>query len=810
MKNIYAKINSNLNAKIVIFVSGTLLVFFAAYIAYNVKYETEFYLKSTESQLSLLADTIEQSLVDAMGRNELEEVQLVMERIGSGENIEDLRIFKDNVVLRSSAPSEIGTPIDESIRRNYEQNEATFISGEIGERTLTLVKPILNRSACYGCHDSSQAVNGILSVGFSLKDVDANITEHIKNMMLSAALISVLIAVSLIMVLQILVNQPIRRLRKGMDVAEKGGKVTFKETATDEIGQVQDKFVEMIVKVRELNEENTQKELELVKTAEAANSHAKLKSIMDAMPDGITILNSDMVIQDVNPRGREIFPGLETGDHCFRSIHGRSEPCSHCSVLKVFEDGGIHEHQSTFYLPDGKDRIVHSISAPLLDGEGNIINAIEVVRDITERVKADKLKTEMELKHKRELEDINQQLAGRVNEVEEANNQIAMLIRDLANKNTQLEKVVDRLTTVNQIGNILNSVVDKDNVVEVIVTTLAKTMGAKICSLMLVNSQSDELEVAYSVGLEGVRLRNTPMGKGISGYVASEGKPLLVVDIEKDPRFEMSNDPQYNTTSLVAAPLFVKGEVIGILNVNNKVNGDPFNQDDLDLLTTVAGQAAIAVENSNLYKDIRSSYFDTVRALVNALEAKDKYSKGHSERVTLLAMMIADEMDLPEDKKQALQHAGVLHDIGKIGISLNILNKGGKLTGEEYDVVKDHPLIGEKILDPITFLKDVKTIVGEHHERYDGKGYPHQKKGHELSLESKILAVADTFDALTSDRPYRKALSFEDAVAEIVRCSASQFDPQVVDIFLRAINAEELVGNLDVSKLTDPRLPRDV
>ncbi len=319
-------------------------------------------------------------------------------------------------------------------------------------------------------------------------------------------------------------------------------------------------------------------------------------------------------------------------------------------------------------------------------------------------------------------------------------------------------------------------------------------MNAEICSLMLINEGSDYLEVAYSVGLEeGVKLRKVKIGEGISGYVAKEEKPLLVTNIESDPRFSQPNDIQYTTTSLIAAPLFVKGKVIGVLNINNKHTGEPFTQDDLSLLTTVAGQAAIAVENSNLYKDIRSSYFNTVRALVNALEAKDKYSKGHSERVTLLAMMIAEEMGLPDDRKQALQHAGVLHDIGKIGIAANILNKAGKLSSEEYEQIKDHPAIGEKILDPINFLKDVKVIVGQHHERYDGKGYPHHKKGSELSLEARILAVADTFDALTSDRPYRKALPFDEAVAEIKRCSASQFDPEVVGVFLKTIGVSEPV-----------------
>ncbi|MBI5696511.1 MAG: GAF domain-containing protein [Nitrospirae bacterium] len=789
MKELFHKINSNLKAKIVILTAVLLAGFFTALVAYNIRSERSFYLTSVENQLRMLSNTIERSLVDAMGRDERDEVQRIMERIGSSGDIEDIRIFSDSkVILRSSNPAEIGTHIDEENYGKYKQSVDTFLFSKAGQKKLFLIKPILNRPACFGCHDSSQQINGVLEVSFSLLKAEAEINQHLRKLIIASALISLTIVLAVIILLEFLVTRPIYRLREAMSAAESGGDVSLDGASGDEIGQLQKKFVQMLGSIRHLNDENTKKEMELFKSVEVSNSHARMKSVMEAMPDGISILTRDMVIQDLNPRSQEIFPGAQRGDFCYRVIHGRSEPCAHCGVIKVFEDGQVHEHQSTFYLPDGKERIVHSISAPVKDKDDNITHAIEVVRDITDRIRADKAKIEAEHRHKKELEAMNLQLSRRVKEVEEANNQIAMLIKDLAHKNTELEKVVERLTTVNHIGNILNSLLDKDNVVEVIVTTMARTMNAEICSLMLMNEVTGELDVAFAVGLDGIRLRSVKVGEGISGYVAQQGKPLLVVDIEKDPRFQRkASDPQYTTTSLIAAPLFIKGKVIGILNVNNKKTGEPFNHNDLDLLTTVAGQAAIAVENSNLYRDIRSSYFDTVRALVNALEAKDKYSKGHSERVTLLAMMIAEEMDLPEDRKQALQHAGVLHDIGKIGISLSILNKDGKLTGEEYDMIKNHPLIGEKILDPITFLKDVKTIVGEHHERYDGKGYPHQKMGAELSLEARILAVADTFDALTSDRPYRKALPFEDAVAEIQRCASSQFDPDVVDVFLKTI-----------------------
>jgi HD-GYP domain-containing protein (c-di-GMP phosphodiesterase class II)/PAS domain-containing protein len=766
MKELLSKINSNLKAKIVIFVAGSMVLFLVGSTYNYIRTERQFYIKSVENNLRGLSNTIESSLDDSMGRGQREGLQRSIESIGNNGDISDVRIFNDkNIVLSSSNPAEIGSRIDGYSYGEYRQAAGTFIFNKNSQNKLYFVKPILNRPACYGCHDAKQRVNGVLEVSYSLVKADAEINQHLQQMLISALLICLALVLSVFIALEMLVNRPIMKLRKAMDQAELGEKVELDSANNDELGRLQRKFVQMLDRIRELNLENNRKEHELIRNFEISNSHARLKSMIEAMPDGVSILDRDMVIREMNPRNMEIFPGIQTGSNCYRSIHGRSDPCPHCGVMKVFQDGMVHEHQSSFYLADGKERIVHSISAPVRDVEGNITHAVEVIRDITDKLKTEKAKIEMEQRHQKELEAVNLQLVKRVKEVEDANNQIALLIKDLAQKNTELEKVVERLTTVNHIGNILNSLIDQKNALEVIVRTMAKTMNARICSLMLVNEDTNELEVAHSVGLEGVKLRKVKLGEGISGYAAKEGKPLLVTNIETDPRFNLPNDPQYSTTSLIAAPLFIKGKVIGILNINNKKNGDVFTHDDLSLLTTVAGQAAIAVENSNLYRDIRSSYFDTVRALVNALEAKDKYSKGHSERVTLLAMMIADEMGL---------------------------SKEGKLTGSEYDVIKDHPLIGEKILDPITFLKEAKVIVGQHHERYDGKGYPHQRMGSELSIESKILAVADTFDALTSDRPYRKALPFEEAVAEIRRCSSSQFDPEVVDVFLKTLGVSAL------------------
>lgn len=167
---------------------------------------------------------------------------------------------------------------------------------------------------------------------------------------------------------------------------------------------------------------------------------------------------------------------------------------------------------------------------------------------------------------------------------------------------------------------------------------------------------------------------------------------------------------------------------------------------------------------------------------VNAIEAKDVYTKGHSDRVAGLAQLIAERMDLPYSEKEVAQ-AGLLHDIGKIGISERILTKPGSLTDEEYQIIKSHPEKGAQILEPLVMFKKSAAAVRHHHERYDGKGYPDGLAGEEIPLLARVIAVSDAFDAMTSDRPYRKAFSYDIARQKILSASGTQFDPTVVEAF---------------------------
>ncbi|HLB24882.1 MAG TPA: HAMP domain-containing protein, partial [Nitrospirota bacterium] len=345
MKELFSKINSNLKAKIVIFAAGCLIFFLAFSTFNNIRVERKFYIKTIENHLRLLANTIESSLVDAMGRDQRDEVQRVIEKIGSNEDIADLRIFSDSkVILRSSDPAEIGTHVDDENYMKYKQTADTFIFNKAGQKKLFLVKPILNRPACYGCHDSKQQINGILEVSFSLIKAEAEINQHLERMIIFAIAISILIALAVFLVIEFLINRPITKLKEAMDKAERGEVIDLRDIRTDELGQLQRKFTDMLGSVKDLNAENNRKEQELIRNFEVANSHARLKSMIEAMPDGVSILTPDMIIQEMNPRNMEIFPGVQRGTNCYRSIHGRSDPCPHCGVLKVFQDGNVHEH----------------------------------------------------------------------------------------------------------------------------------------------------------------------------------------------------------------------------------------------------------------------------------------------------------------------------------------------------------------------------------------------------------------------------------------------------------------------------------
>jgi putative nucleotidyltransferase with HDIG domain len=271
--------------------------------------------------------------------------------------------------------------------------------------------------------------------------------------------------------------------------------------------------------------------------------------------------------------------------------------------------------------------------------------------------------------------------------------------------------------------------------------------------------------------------------EGVAGRVVTEKKPILVKDIRRDNRFNRSERSDYKTKSFVSAPLIVEGRVLGVINVIDKVSGESFCETDVNLLCTIAGQVSIAVENARLYETLEENCFNMVTALAKSLEAKDKYTSGHSQRVSEYSSVMARTMGVSDKDMKTLRHAALLHDIGKIGISEFIINKTDKLDDTEFAAIKSHPCQGEQIIKPLAFLDDAIHHIRGHHESFDGKGYPDRLGRSDLPLLTKIMTVADAFDAMTSDRTYRSSMKTNKAISELRRVAGKQFDPEVVDAF---------------------------
>ena len=246
----------------------------------------------------------------------------------------------------------------------------------------------------------------------------------------------------------------------------------------------------------------------------------------------------------------------------------------------------------------------------------------------------------------------------------------------------------------------------------------------------------------------------------------------------------------------ICIPSFYKNDLVAIVVLGDKLTGEKYHDPEIDLFVTLANDVAMAVKNAELIKDLTISVekehqllMETASALASAIEARDRYTKGHSERVSHYSLVVAIEMIekglVPYSREflEAAELSGLLHDIGKIGIKDEILNKPARLTDQEYGVMKAHVKIGANILKPVTGLKGLYDGVLYHHERWDGKGYPYGLKGTEIPLLGRVVAVVDTYDTMVTTRPYAKAKTPDEAFVELKKDSGSQFDPQIVEIF---------------------------
>lgn len=353
---------------------------------------------------------------------------------------------------------------------------------------------------------------------------------------------------------------------------------------------------------------------------------------------------------------------------------------------------------------------------------------------------------------------------------------------------------------------------------DVILTEATRLMSAERSSLFLLDEKTNQLRsfIAQLVTTTEIRL---PVGKGIAGTVAKTGRSINLRDAYESELFDRSWDHKtgFRTRSVLCVPMLnVGNKITGVIQVLNKADGH-FTEQDEATLTMFASHAATAIENIHLQEDLKLVFLSGIRALAQAVDSRDPSTAGHSERVTYYAVRIGEAMGLSPEEITALEYAATLHDIGKIAVPDRILTKDGKLTDEEYAVIKSHASVTREILQKFYFTgsnENVPLIAGAHHERMDGSGYPDSLTAKKLPLSARILAVADVYDAVTSfDRSYRKAMSPEEAVQLLMSEAGTTLDEQVVHTFVAKelfhIERRQFV-RLDVHTTIEYRiLPRD-
>ena len=321
---------------------------------------------------------------------------------------------------------------------------------------------------------------------------------------------------------------------------------------------------------------------------------------------------------------------------------------------------------------------------------------------------------------------------------------------------------------------------------------VVRILGAREGTFFAFDRRHQELFIRCHHGSrpEVVKEFRLKIGEGIAGAVAKDGRARIVNDVRNCPDYVPGGNPIRN---IISAPIIVRDRLIGVVNVNDLLDASKhFSSRDLQLLVSLARLGGIALDNAKLYDEVRNLLLATIESLTTAIDAKDQYALGHSRRVAFLCKRMGARVDLPEQDADLLHIAALLHDIGNLAVSEAILHKEGPLSLEEQVLIKEHPAWGASILSPVEQLSAVLPGVIDHHERYDGKGYPRRLKADEISLQGRLIALADAFDAMTHDRPFRKACSATEALSEITSQAGGQFDPGLVPVFVECFRDLEL------------------
>ncbi|MCX7709441.1 MAG: HD domain-containing protein, partial [Clostridia bacterium] len=366
------------------------------------------------------------------------------------------------------------------------------------------------------------------------------------------------------------------------------------------------------------------------------------------------------------------------------------------------------------------------------------------------------------------------------------------IVRDITQKRMMEEEIVQNnrdLSLMNAVSKSLTSTLDMEDLLQLIVGKVTTEINFPASILRMIDRTGTYFEAKAISGSffegaeEAIDFETIETKDSIMKQVLNNNETIRITEIPGDwivGRLNKQKDESERIKEVLLVPLSVKNKKFGVLSACSTSTIKPR---EAELISAIANYASVAIDNALMYETSRKYFIRTIDCLIAAVEAKDSYTEGHSQRVSKYAVQIATKLGLSKEQIEDIKIAGILHDIGKIGISDSILLKPSKLTEEEYEVVKQHPAISNKILYPVGFSDRTLKAIAFHHERYDGKGYPFGLSGEDITIEAQIISVADAYDAMTSNRSYRYSLGKEDAIKEILANRGTQFNAVVVDAF---------------------------
>ena len=372
----------------------------------------------------------------------------------------------------------------------------------------------------------------------------------------------------------------------------------------------------------------------------------------------------------------------------------------------------------------------------------------------------------------------------------------------LRERTEALTHTVEELSTLYEMSRTLGSTLDLDTMLDATLEAAMRSFAVDSGYVVLRDPVSGEVELRAWRGAGDRPIDGRAVRASMSEWVVRQGRPLVFNPSREVDAVE-NVDAVTGALAALCVPLVSVDVVIGAIAVGSHDRTVSFTGEDVRLLSTIANHVTIAIGNTELFASVQDAYLATVRALAAAVDAKEPYMRDHSGRVAVFARATADKMGLAHDQLTAIEMAAYLHDIGKIGISEQILRKPGALNEEEMSTMRHHPLIGANILRPVTFPWSIAPVVRHHHEHFDGSGYPAGLRGEEIPLLARILSVADAYEAMTADRPYRDRTLVDDAIAELHRCAGTDFDPRVVEAIVEVLTEMDAAASgSELSALT--------